>query len=243
MKIQSRLKDISFKTVVISLVAGLVIGGSFINEINERVDIPLNQKIATLEFQFIKTLKASHDYRSEDEEKTKILHFLAKEGSFVAYEFLINGERIKAFKNNGVTSPKVSDEQIDSTDTRDGDKLLIEAIDNLSDADLRSVLSSNQILFDQQTRAAMRQTIENPEISNWLVFQQRKSLHSSLTEAEKAKLQNCFNKLKATLADKDGKPEIIDSYGTCSQKSNYEPYKPYNSHYGLWEKIINLVKF
>lgn len=237
MKSQSIKKSKAITTAAVSLVAGLVIGGTAMYQYNVKIDIPFHQKLATKELDFIRSARAVDEIVDGKKGDMESLRFLARNGSSLAYIYLVSRERSASFNDNGALSEKATDEEISSTNTRGADKYLLEAVDNLDDYGLYVVLSASREIFDQASRNSIRQTIENEETSKFISYHLKKSMHSSLTEGEKAKLQSCYQRLESKIIERNNRPEFIDSHGICSDKSNFIVFTPNTGHYGLFDRI------
>ena len=237
MKSQLIKKSKAITTAAVSLVAGLVIGGAAMYQYNIKIDIPFHQKLAAKELDFIRSARAANEVVDGKRGDIDGLRFLARNGSSLAYIYLVSRERSAAFKDNEILSEKSTDEEISSTNTRDADKYLLEAMDNLDDYGLYVVLSASQEIFHQASRASIRQKIENGETSKFISYHLKKSMHSSLTDGEKAKLQSCYQRLESKILQRNNRPEFIDSHGLCSDKSNFIVFTPNTGHYGLFDRI------
>ena len=237
MKSQHTTKSKAVKNAIASLVVGLIVGAAAMYQYNIEIDIPFHQKLAANELDFIRSAKAADEMVDGKRGNPEGLRFLARNGSSLAYIYLINSERSDAFKKNGIASQKATEEEISSTNTRGADKYLLEAIDNLDDDGLYFVLRANQEIFDQASRASLRQTIESEDTSKFISYHLKKSMHSSLTDGEKARLQSCYQRLESKIIERNNRPEFIDSHGLCSDKSNFMVFTPNTGHYGLFDRL------
>lgn len=216
----------SYVHFAITGLAGILIGCLAMNEYNYRVDRQRIEANAHSDAIMGLALDATNKYQDGDKNQEKTLAFLASNGSQVAYLFRISLGRNYAFKDSQISVKKFDQAAIDAVDTHPSDALLLEAMDNLSDADLSWLLNNYTDLFDQTRRSELRAHIDKNEYPySSARYVLMKSLHSSLTELERSQIQECRNKLDARFEQTRGTDKYWKGFGLCSKSSNYKPYE------------------
>jgi hypothetical protein len=232
--------------IVLTGAVGVLAGAFAMNEYNYRVDRPKYAAYGNYETLLSLSFGMDKVYDRSDKRYDIAYEFLSLKGSHMAYFQRIINARAAAFKASKLSHKKYDEASIDAVDTRAGDALLLDAMDHLSDADLYWVLRVNTDKFDPSVRADYRNRLEKNEYTYPIErYSDLVSLHSSLTELERSKLQSCYKKLEDT-RQSASEDEVLTKAGMCSEKTAFKPYVMWDGYtesiYQRFKRIIGLDK-
>lgn len=231
--------------IALTGVLGSLVGAFAMNEYNYRVDRPKYAVYGHHETMWDLTSQVDGVYEKSDKRYDIAYEYLSLKGSSIAYHQRIARLRDKAFQASKLTHKHYDEAAIDAVDTRAGDALLLEAMDHLSDNDLYWVLMVKSSLFDQSSRANIRSRLERNDYTYPIErYSDLLTLHSSLSEFERSKIQDCYKKLeewrKGASID-----EALTQAGMCSEKTAYRPYVMWGGYseslYKRFKRSIGLL--
>lgn len=152
--------------------------------------------------------RANITYRDDDLAKLAFISELRQNGISDAYAIEIKMLRSNAFESSRESRDAAS---ILAIDTRPADGLLLEAVTNLNDTDLLSLLRINSKLFVAQQISL---SPDDPATTdNEIIYHNAYFSHTTLSEADRDFLASCLIKLEKM--ESQNKKDSASTSGSC----------------------------